>query len=244
MDDGLSDDRTQTAIEEPEAIQQLRRSLEEGRDWSTSLLEAMALWTVPQETHSGRDYNYFIGGEAFDWLLLAERLCEAVDGLLPEGERDELLFTGQFPSSIDETLFKDLLGIDKYRGYLNHFYGVTVEEALQIAAQYEVQKRLLSNGNRYQQDFSEEAYVGIYRAPRSTLLEKFREEKGYSSSPSISLTESNEFTYWLFRYRLKISDNAKTASDTRKGLQQLQKIRSGWPGSADSESPPPFPDTA
>ena len=212
------------AAREREAIEHLRRSLSDGRDWPTALLEAMALWSTPQETYRGRRYNHFIGGEAFDWLLLAERLCQAVDGLAPEDEIEQMLFTGRFPDPFPESRIKEILGIDKYRGYLNYFYGVTVEEALQFAAEREVQKRHVSNGNQYQEDFSEEAYAKIYRAPKSELLKQFKKEKGRRSRRSMTLTESREFTYWLFRYRLKTSDKAKTASDTRKGLQQLQQM--------------------
>ena len=111
--------------------------------------------------------------------------------------------------------------MDKARGYLNYFYGVTVEEALQLAVEHEIHRRNLSNGNRYQDDFSEEAFSRIYRAPRDKLLETFRQGRGYPSSDSMTLTESKEFTYWLFKYRLQRSDKARTASDTRKGLQQL-----------------------
>ena len=86
---------------------------------------------------------------------------------------------GRFPESFDESQFKDLLGADKYRGYLNYFYGVMVEEALQLAVEAEVHKRHLSNGNQYQRDFMDEAYFGIYGAPMSTLLKLFREAKEY-----------------------------------------------------------------
>jgi hypothetical protein len=37
------------------------------------------------------------------------------------------------------------------------------------------------------------------------------------------LTELKEFTYWLFKYRLRQSDKAKVASDTKKALGQLKR---------------------
>ena len=40
----------------------------------------------------------------------------------------------------------------------------------------------------------------------------------------ISLQRLKEFTYWLFKYRLSFSDSAKIASDTQKGLLQLEKM--------------------
>ena len=212
------------ATAEAEAIGHLRTSLELGQDWPVAILEAMALWTAPEEDFQGRRLKYFIEGEAFDWLLLAERLCMSVDGQLPGSEVEELLFTGRFPTSFDNTRFKDLLGVDKYRGYLNYFYGVTAEEMLQAAVERDVLKRHISNGYRHRRDLSEEAYDVIYRATRSELLDQFWEEKGHPSEETMTLTESKEFTYWLFKYRLDHSDKAKTASDTRKALGHLREV--------------------
>ena len=220
--------RASDATTTAKAIDHLRRSLSEGQDWLTALLEATALWTLPRETREGREYNYFIGGEAFDWQLLAERLCETIDGMIPEGEKEALLFEGRFPAGFDGTRFKDLLGVDKYRGYLNYFYGVIVEEALQMAAEREVHKRQLSNGNQYQGDFSEEAFSRTYRLSRTELFELFRLEKGHPLNDSTTLGETKEFNYWLFEYRMKNSDKAKIASDTRKGLRELHRMMAAW----------------
>ena len=206
------------------AAERFRRAVEGGQPWAVALLEAIAGWTDARESYQGRSFDYFIGGEAFDWLLLAERLCEAADGLIPDGEKEELLFTGKLPPEFDLSRFKGLMGVEKYRGYLNYFYGVTVEESLQLAAELEVEKRYLSNGHRYRQDYSEEAFQRVYRAPRSTLIEAFREDQGYAAKDSMALSESKEFTYWLFKHRVKTSDQAKTASDTRKGLTQLRRM--------------------
>jgi hypothetical protein len=213
------DDRLDRAV-----IEELRSALNDGRDWATALVEAMAAWTAPNETLGERQYSYFIGGEAFDWLTLAERLCGEVRGLIPDDECERLLVEGRFPGSLDEASFKDLLGVDKYRGYLNYFYGVTVEEALQLAVESEVHKRHLSNGNQFQDDFSEEAFGRIYLLSRSELLDLFHEEKSLPFDHTMDLTENKEFTYWLFTYRVRNSDKARVASDTRKGLLQLQRM--------------------
>ena len=207
------------------AAAHLRSALEQGQDWPTALIEAMAQWTVPQESYKGRTFSYFIAGEAFDWLVLAERLYLSVDGLVPKDEAEELLFLGRFPSSFESSRFKGLLGVDKYRGYLNYFYGVTVEEALQVTAELEVQKRYASNGVRYRDDFTDEAFERIYGATRTELLGTFRGEKGYRDIEYLTLTESKEFTYWLFQHRMRVSDKARIASDTRKGLEQLRGMR-------------------
>jgi hypothetical protein len=46
----------------------------------------------------------------------------------------------------------------------------------------------------------------------------------------MALRESKEFTYWLFKYRVKHSEPARMASDTKKGLDQLQKMRAAAKG--------------
>ena len=69
---------------------------------------------------------------------------------------------------------------------------------------------------------AEEAYRRVYGAKKAVLLKRFRREKGYTQLNSITLTELKEFTYWLFKFRLKESEKAKVASDTRKALQLLK----------------------
>ena len=212
--------------ESDEVIDHLRQSLQDGADWFTALLDAMAAWTLPEETDGARLYRYFIAGEAFDWLLLAERLYGDVQGLITESQVQALLVHGILPADASQDLLRERLGMDKHRGYLNYFYGVTVEEALQLANERDVQKRHMSNGNRYQEDFSEEAFERTYRMPRKALLAQFRDDMAYPVADSMTLTEHKEFTYWLFKWRLRQSDGAKAASDTRKGLREYQRMAS------------------
>jgi hypothetical protein len=203
------------------AISHLEQAIIGGRHWYTALLEAIGLWTDGEETYNGRHYRYLIDGEAFDWLLLAERLCEAVDSLLPEEEKLALLFHGQPPIRLSKEKFKELIGSGKYHQYLNYFYGITVEEALILAVQEEVRKERRTLGYNKEPNLINEVYQRIYGATKATLLKRFRGEKGYPQLRSISLTELKEFTYWLFKYRLKQCDKARIASDTKKALEQL-----------------------
>ena len=62
------------------------------------------------------------------------------------------------------------------------------------------------------------------RLSRETLMEEFRQESGYLSLEVMSVTQLKEFTYWLFKYRIKTSDKAKIASDTKKGLDALHEM--------------------
>ena len=213
------------------AIRYLKQAIASGKHWYIALLEAIGLWTKAEETHNGRTYRYLIAGEAFDWLLLAERLCEAVDGLLPRDDKIALLLYGKLPLNLTKERFKEIIGLNKYRQYLNYFYGVTVEEALILTVQEEVRKERWTSGYSEEYDTINDVYRRIYGATKTMLLKHFRQEKGYPELKSISLNELKEFTYWLFKYRLKQCDKAKVASDTKKALERL---RQQWSMSASS----------
>ncbi len=216
-----------TATGDAEAIRHLGLAIASGKHWYIALLEAIGLWVSAEETHHGRTYRYLIGGEAFDWLLLAERLCETVDGLLPKDEKDAFLFHGRPPLNLSPGEVKGLIGSSKYRQYLNYFYGVTVEMALLLATQEEVYKERWMRGYGSEGEVTDEAYRRIYDVAKAALLKHFRREKGYSPSRSITLTEMKEFTYWLFKYRLTRSEKAKVASDTKKALSYLRRQWTG-----------------
>jgi len=208
-----------------EAIRHLEQAILKGKHWYLALLEAMRLWSGEEEIYNGRHYRYIIDGEALDWLLLAERLCEAVGDLVPEEEKLALLFHGRPPLKLSKEQFKELIGAAKYRQYLNYFYGVTVEKALVLAVGAEVRKELRTSGYNYEQSMVNEVYQRIYCATKATLLKRFRREKGYPQLKSITLTELKEFTYWLFKYRLKNCNKARVASDTKKALEQLASAK-------------------
>ena len=212
-----------TPARDAEVIRYLEQAITGGKHWYIALLEAIGLWTTAEETHNGRSYRYLIAGEAFDWLLLAERLCEAVDSLLPDDEKTALLFYSKPPLNLTIKKFKELIGSIKYHQYLNYFYGITVEESLILAVQEEVRKERRILGYSNEHNIVNEVYRRIYDATKAALLKRFRREKGYPQLRSISLTEIKEFTYWLFKYRLKQCDKARVASDTTKALKQLRQ---------------------
>ena len=213
---------TQTAADR-EAILHLREAVSSGRNWYVALLEAIGLWGSAEELHDGRYYRYLIGGEAFDWLTLADRLCQEIDGLIPENEKLDLLFAATPPIDLSPSEFRQLIGDVKYRAYLNYLYGVVVEEALVSVVEEEVLKEnghlTLVLGQRIEQ----EAYRRVYEAEMFDLLTLFRGQRGYPNGDSVSLTEKKEFTYWLFKYRVEHSEKARVASDTRKALAWLQR---------------------
>jgi hypothetical protein len=205
------------------AITHLKQAIASGKNWYTALLEAIALWTSAEESYKGRRYRYLIDGEAFDWLLLAERLCREVEGIIPEKEMDALLFHGQPPVALSADKFKKLIGGGKYHQYLNYFYGVTVEEALLQAVQAELRKERRISGYNNEPNLLNEAYRRIYGATKAILLKRFRRQKRYPQLKSTSLPELKEFSYWLFKYRLQQCDRARVASDTKKALERLKQ---------------------
>jgi hypothetical protein len=213
---------TASAVTENDrALRHLKEALARGQHWYIALLEAIGLWDKAEENYNGRTYCYLIAGEAFDWLLLAERLCESVNSLVPEDEKVALLFYGQPPLNVSPGEFKELIGSAKYHQYLNYFYGITVEEALVLSVEDEVRKETWTFGYFKYHDMTNETYRRIYGATKAILLKHFRRDKGYPQLKSISLTELKEFTYWRFKYRLDHCEKAKVASDTKKALQWL-----------------------
>ncbi len=204
-----------------QAIEHLKEAIAAGKHWYLALLEAIKLWTSPEEDYNGRHYRYLIDNEAFDWLVLAERLCEEVDGLIPENELIALLFFDRPPIELTKDEFRELVGKAKYQAYLNYLYGVLVEQILLLAIAEEVRKRKRALGLVKDGGVIDEAYRRIYGATQQELVARFRKEKHYPKRKSMSLTEVNEFTYWLFKQRLKRSDKSCVASDTQKALVKL-----------------------
>ncbi len=216
----------ETAIAQavPEAILYLRAALAAGAPWRQALLEALGRWTLPEETFEGRKYRYLLLGEAFDWLVLAERLCADVDGAIPAEEKESFLFSAEIPSTVDEDQFRDYLGPSKYRAYMNFRYGVVLEEALQLVAEEEVRKLHLSRGYADTDELTEESYTRLYQKPRSELLKTFQKETKKDRRRNLSLSDLKEFTYWLHKRRINLWDPARVASDTKKAIKRLDLL--------------------
>jgi hypothetical protein len=207
-----------------QAIQGLKSAVSEGKSWYVALLEAIHLWSSPEEDFDGRHYHYLVDNEAFDWLALAERLCEELDGLVPEKERTNLLFFELPPVKLSRGEFKHLIGASKYKTYLTYFYGIVVERFLILAVTEEIRKKKRVLGLNNDDGTIDEAYQRIYGSPQTTLLRQFRRERQYPHPRSISLSQLNEFTYWLFKYRMRMRDKSRVASDTKKALTKLYEI--------------------
>jgi hypothetical protein len=207
-----------------QAIQGLKDAIAEGRNWYAALLEAVRLWSSPEEDYEGRHYQYLVDNEAFDWLVLAGRLCEEVGGLIPEEELINLLFFDRPPRELSKEELKNFIGASKYKAYLNYLYGILVEKFLLLSVTEEIRKKKRVLGLNNDNGVVDEAYQRIYGAAQSALLKQFRKERHYPQLRSIRVSELNEFTYWLFKYRIKTRDKSRVASDTKKALTKLHEI--------------------
>lgn len=217
-----------TELQRDPVVQDFVSAVAGGEHWAQALAQAMAAWQLAEETIGDRHYRYLIGGEAFDWLVLAERLLEEVADFVPDKERVALLFDGRWPEGFDEAALKDALSPARYAAHLNFQYGVVVEEALQLAFEQEVQKERTSRvwGDDGRTAENEQAMERLYGSSREQLLAMFQEERPDVHLPAdaMGLGDLKEFLYWLFQYRVKMADPARVASDTRRGLATLSQM--------------------
>lgn len=217
-------------IEEPmlpapdEVVFRMRQAILDGEHWFEALLDAVARWRIPDERIGNRTYTYLIRGEAFDWLLLAERLLDEVPDLVPPAERDALLWENRWPLDIDDHEFSARLGKAKHSAHLNFLYGVLVEEALQLSVEEEIHKEGRSRAWGADLRVDETMFQRVYGLSRDDLFAAHYEETGTLLNHDVSYAQWKAFTYWLFKFRLKRQDKARVASDTRKGLAQLTRM--------------------
>ena len=211
-----------------EAIAYFHETVAAGDHWYVALLKTMSRWTVAEEVIGDRRYRYLIGGEAFDWLLLAERLLDTAGIECDPDERDALLFNGHPPLEIEDDEFQMLIGTPKYQAYLNFLYGVVVEEALQYAVEEELVKE--QHAHVWSAGYVEGAgmFLRIYGLSLAELRGEFQQERGLVLTEELDYTELKEFTYWLFKYRVRNGEGARVASDTRKGLVALSRLEAAY----------------
>ena len=150
-------------------VEDLRISIERGAPWFDVLLDAIARWPLPQELARGRYFRYLVGGEAFDWLLLAQRLLDELADLVPEEERMALLFRCQPPVEQSSEAFRVAIGESKYRAHLNYVYGVIVEEALQLSVEEDLHKELRCGAWGHDRRVDENVFQRIYGKSREEL---------------------------------------------------------------------------
>ena len=135
-----------------------RRLTDTPDDWKRAVLETIGEWPYAAEEHRRRKLIYLIGGEAFDWRLLAERLLERRENGPDIDEWQGWLAEPDIFAGFEEPEFMRLMGVDKSRASLSYFYGVTVEQALVAAVQEEITKRRVASGREPTDSRRDEAY--------------------------------------------------------------------------------------
>ena len=112
----------------------------------------------------------------------------------------------------------------KHSAATNFWYGVRVEEAILLAVEREIRKSRYGMGKADDSKLDDLAHQRIYGKPRRDLLRAYAESREVPVPDSMDIAELNEFTYWLFKYRIDHCDKARVASDTKKGLLLLQEL--------------------
>ena len=211
---------------EQEILRQLKRDLKNGEDARRSLLSASAKWSLSEEVIKDAHHCYILAGEAFDLVSLMSRLAGDCEGVIPREDLADAVFVDEYALiMLNETLRMEL-GSVKYNQYLNYFYGVLLEEILIFATEDEVKKMYTSNGFRNVDKETDIAFSRLYGANERTLLDRYCAELGYGPiKGDMTVTRKQEFTYWLFKFRMRSAEPAKAASDVSKALTYMQMAR-------------------
>lgn len=229
-------DEPLSEVEDVHSVDDLLTALESRmvsnpESWKEAVIETIGLWPVSSEDVGDDGFEYLIGGEAFDWRLLARRILQSVNSSPDSDEWASWLAAPEIFAGFDEPDFMRLMGVDKFRASLSYFYGVTVEQGLIVAAREEITKRRVASGRAATDDRCDEAYDRLYGGRFSQLWSDFYRESGRLANETDpkeceerSLGCDDAFTYWLFKRRMERSDPARVASDTRKGLAQLERM--------------------
>ena len=205
-------------------------------DWQSAYIRTVAAWPIENETVYGEAFHYFIGGEAFNWKRLAERIAAQIADEGCTEKRSKMVFewienSGTF-GGLDEQEFRRILGVDGWRAHLNHFYGVHIEQCLLAAVQSRIQKRRYSSGRPPSDDASDQAFLGLYEENEQVLWKGFLEENSMRLSDLIaqsnddarSIALDEEFTYWLFKRRIENTNAPQVAAETQRGLDMMSRM--------------------
>lgn len=220
-----------------QAIEALRREVEHKRPWYPALLDVIARWATTEESLDGARLCYLIAGEAFDWLLLAQRLLTEVEEHIPDDELEQLLIFGIPPDESTEEDFARAIGGPKHRAHLNFQYGVTVEELLLLSAELELHKAgQLAGAGQPQPDVM--AYERVYGKSLEELQLLYATQTEMRIQTRLRLAELQSFTYWCSKFRLRHGEPARVASDTKKALALMSRMEAGRTRLANREREP------
>ena len=194
-------------------------------------LRACGQWRLADEVHHGRRLTYLVAREALDLVLLIDRIASTRRDAVPRAERDELRFHGRPPIHVSGHTFASApWERPDTRRTSTHFYGIDVEEAVVHAVELEAGKgHPLDRG-------AVDVYQLVYGKTLDELLAAYRATRRLKEGGGVRWADWKDFTYWCFRLRLRTQVPARIASDTRKGIALLQRLR----GVGSDESPDPL----
>ena len=222
---------TDESVNDPvEVLEQLSASTDASPyAWRDHIFEALGQWRLPREEIDGEEHVYFIAGEAFNWRRLAERLAWHIGLQLPEDEEERMrlwIEDDHMFGGLEELAFRRVLGHDKWRAFLNYFYGVTLERCLVVHAGSRIAKASFTKGRRANDDLLDEAYDALYGESEGELWQRFLGESDLTvnSAASRTLAQDDEFTYWLFKRRIGTTYQTHIAHEVKHGLDALERI--------------------
>jgi len=209
----------------PDSYTAFKKVLHSGEHWYIALLSCLRYWNVEDEKTPRKNHVYLIDGEAFDHMLVSARILKNAlkEEIVPKNEVKKFLFSGIAPIELNGSRLTEILGEQRLKESLNFFYGVTAEEALQLAVKDEVRKEVQVLGPHNEAWVNNEAFRRIYRKSFDDMLNIFTSVKNLNRT-HFSTEDLKEYTYFLFKYRVTNSDKAKTASDTKKALSKLKQM--------------------
>ncbi len=202
-----------------EIISRFKNAITGGRHWYLALIEAMR--DYPQD-------DYIIAREALDWISLGRAIIGEAADLINQEEVERFFILGHPPLKLSPPEARRMIGEARYNLYLNYLYGITIEASLVKSVVSEIEKEACSLGLAKPKNALAKAYLRIYGNDQNQLLADFKND---TASYEHSKDEHNqdEFTYWLFKYRLKNSDKEKVASDTKKAVTWLRNRNNLFP---------------
>ncbi len=204
-------------------VSELRENVLGGQAWYSAMMQAVREWPLADEEVDGERFVYMLDGEALDLLRICERLSPAVEDLVPEEQLLALLANDRPPGTDSRLDLKELIGQEKYSAYLTFIYGVLVEEMVVHAVLEDLRKRRRTSGLTYYDADLDDAYKYVYGKTRTELLDLYKRDAGLPLRGPMMLTQLKEFTYWLFKTRLRNSDKSRVASDTKRALTVLHR---------------------
>jgi hypothetical protein len=183
------------------------------------ILSIIKNWKIDNK----KNYNFIINKEAFNWKRLAIYIIDHLNlntdlyDLTLDWLSEPHLF-----ATFSENKFKNLIGFEKYTSHLSFLYGIIIERCLITFVEQEFFKKQISYGNFFKFQI-DDAFIKIYGSSYDDLFNEFIKNNKIRIN-NFDENDDENFTYWCFKKRIKISEPSKLASDTKKGTKFLYKL--------------------